>query len=819
MKIKSDIEKFVSEHMPERTWEAGKDWVQYSGTWYDNKEYEAIILSLMSGWFGVGVQAIRFESEFSKQFNKKHGVFVNSGSSANLLMLSALKSKNGYNFPIGTKIACPIAGFPTTINPIYQCGFSPVFVDIELDSLNLDTNQAWEVVDRDTNIKAMIFAHALGNSPDMGKVMEIVKQYDIILLEDCCDALGSKYNGHSLGSYGVMASCSFAPAHHISTGVGGMVCTNDDNLEKIMRSLASWGRSCFTANAPIYTKEGVKKISDIVVGDEVYTHLGNYKRVYELLNKPYTGNLCTIRSKGKEPIVCTDDHPFYVLRDSGYSWVEAKDLKDTDHLLQKRPVDLDIIDSLDTEYTTPSGLLRLYDYPIEDDLMRLIGYYLAEGNLVSGYTSNGKKNKGYIKPRYRTDFSFSVKEIEYIDDVISLMRKYFNSAPSKRSKHGGMFLSFNGHKGFQFFNKYCGRKAYNIKLPWFFCHLENRYIKQLLKGYWRGDGHDSFQSYSFSTVSKTLAEQVRYMLSKLGIVTTINIRTKDKHFPSIVHGKKIEQKHDMYNVVVYRPNADLLVEILGESSLAILTRPNSAKNRLYLTEDGLYACHKVYEVIKEKVVDYPVYNLEVEDDHSYHAYGVCAHNCYCQGKASLLMNGTCGCRFSEWIPELPGEIFDHKYIYNEIGYNLVPLELQAAIGRVQLDKLPEIIKRRNENYNRLHSIFSEYEDLFYLHKAQKNADVSWFAFPVTLKDGVKFKRHDLCIYFEKHKIQTRPYFAGNLMMQPAYSGKISVEDIKKYPVANKVMKDTFFLGVSPMVTSDMIDYIERTLKSFINDKG
>lgn len=436
MKIKADIEKFVREHMPEREWEAGKDWVQYSGTWYDNKEYEAIILSLMSGWFGVGVQAIRFESEFSKQFNKKHGVFVNSGSSANLLMLSALKSKNGYNFPTGTKIACPIAGFPTTINPIYQCGFSPVFVDIELDSLNLDTNQAWEVVDRDSSIKAMIFAHALGNSPDMGKVMEIVKQYDLVLLEDCCDALGSKYNGHPLGSYGVMASCSFAPAHHISTGVGGMVCTNDDNLEKIMRSLASWGRSC-----------------------------------------------------------------------------------------------------------------------------------------------------------------------------------------------------------------------------------------------------------------------------------------------------------------------------------------------------------------------------------------------YCQGKSSLLENGTCGCRFSEWIPELPGEIFDHKYIYNEIGYNLVPLELQAAIGRVQLDKLPEIIRRRNENYNRLHSIFSEYEDLFYLHKAQKNADVSWFAFPVTIKDGVKFKRHDLCIYFEKHKIQTRPYFAGNLMMQPAYSGKMSVEDIKKYPVANKVMKDTFFLGVSPMVTSDMIDYIGITLKSFLNDRS
>lgn len=817
--IKEDIEKFVMDHMPFRKWEAGVDWVQYSGTWYDNKEYESIILSLMKGWFGVGNQAMRFEQEFSRHFNKKHGIFVNSGSSANLLMLSALKSKNGYNMPLGTKVICPIAGFPTTINPIYQVGFEPVFVDIELDSLNIDTTIAHDVVDRNTDIKAMIFAHALGNCPDMGKVMEIVKTYDLIFLEDCCDALGSIYNGHQLGSYGVMASCSFAPAHHISTGVGGMVCANDDKLEKVMRSLASWGRSCFTENAPVYTKEGVKKISEIVVGDEVYTHLGNYKKVYEILNKQYNGDLCTIKSKGKEPIVCTEDHPFYVLRDSRYEWVEAKDIKDTDYLLQKKPVDLDVVDNLEIEYITPGGVLKLYNYPIEEDIMRLIGYFLAEGNLSSGYTSNGKKGKKYIKPRYRTDFSFSIKEEEYIEDVVFLMRKYFNTAVCKRIRHGGITLSFNGHQGFLFFNKYCGRKAYNIKLPWYFCHLDNKYIKQLLKGYWRGDGHDDFQSYIFSSVSKTLSEQVRYMLSKLGIVSTIRIRTKDKHTPSVVNGKKIEQKHDMYNIVVYRPNADLLEEILVETSLGKLERPNFAKNRIYLTKDGLYACHKVYEVTKEKVSDFTVYNLEVEEDHSYHVYGVAAHNCYCQGKASLLGNGTCGCRFSDWIPDMPNEIFDHKYIYTEIGYNMVPLELQAAIGRVQLEKLPEIIKRRNDNYNKLYSIFNNYEDVFHLHKAQKRSFVSWFGFPVTLKDGVKFKRHELCQYFESKKIQTRPYFAGNLMMQPAYSDKISKSELVKYPVANKVMKDTFFLGVSPLVTDEMIDYIGEVLKEFLISKA
>lgn len=814
--IKQDIESFVQTHMPIRTWEAGKDWVQYSGTWYDNKEYEAVISSLMKGWFGAGQSVLRFEYEFSKCFNKGHGIFTNSGSSANLLMMSALASKNGYNFRAGTKIICPIAGFPTTINPIYQAGFTPVFVDIELETLNINTEQAHDIVDRDVDIRALIFAYALGNCPDMGKVMEIVKQYDLIFMEDCCDALGSSYNGHQLGSYGEMASCSFAPAHHISTGTGGMVTCKDEKIEKVLRSLASWGRSCFTENAPVYTKEGIKKISNVVVGDEVYTHLGNYKRVYELMNRPYSGDLYTIKSKGKEDIKCTAEHPFYILRGQEYLWIEAKDVKDGDYFLQKIPANIEDEVVFTTNYTTPGGKDMFYEYPIEEDLMRLIGYFLAEGNLSSSITSNGKKGKRYMKPRYRTDFTFSVKEHEYIEDVEMLMRKYFNSACCRQKRYGSMVLGFNGHRGFIFFNKYCGRKSYNIKLPWFFCHLDNKYLKELIKGHWRGDGHDSFQSYVFSTVSVTLCEQIRYILSKLGIVSTLTVRTKDKHIPSIVNGRKVEQKHDMYNVVVYRPNADILTKVLVESSLRVLERPNVAMNRVYISPNGEYACHKFYSSTKESVTNYPVYNLEVEDDHSYHVYGVAAHNCYCSGKATLLADGTCGCRFKNWIPEMPEEIFDHKYIYGEIGYNMVPLELQAAIGRVQLSKLPEIIKRRNENYERLYKVFEPYQDIFMLHKAQKNAFVSWFAFPVTLRDNVKFKRHELCQYFEAHKIQTRPYFGGNLMLQPAYRGKMSNEEAMKYPVANKVMKDTFFLGVSPMVTKEMIDYIEETLKSFIH---
>lgn len=813
--MKEAIEKLIQDHLPVKTWEAGKDWVQYSGTYYDHEEYYAAINSIMKGWFGIGPETVKFERGFAKLFNKQHALFTNSGSSANLLMVSALASKNGYNFKKGTKIVTPIAGFPTTINPIFQVGFEPVFVDIEIETLNIDTTQAWDKVDRDPDIKALMFAYALGNCPDMGAVMEIVKNYDLLFLEDCCDALGTTYNNHLLGSYGVMATCSLHPAHHLSCGSGGIVASNDDGINEVLRSLRGWGSACFTESAPVYTKEGVKKITEVKIGDEVLTHEGRYRKVYELTGRNYTGDLYTIRAKGQRRIECTADHPFYIMRDDSYQWITAKDVKEGDYFLQSIPSeDNDLV--LTTTHMTQGGMELNYEYPAEPELIRLIGYFLAEGALSQSMTSKGKKNKGYKYPRYRTDFAFNVNEHEYIQDVVALMRKYFNTACCYETRKGsnGISLKFNGHKGFEFFNKYCGRKAWNVRMPWYFLHLDNSLLKELIKGYWRGDGHDSFQSYSFSTVSPTLFEQVRLVLTKLGIASNVNIRTKDKHKSSIVRGRLIEQKHDMYTIVVYRPNADKLKEILVESSLREnLERPNHTINRKYITDDKKYAVFDVEEISKAQVSDIPVYNFEVEEDHSYHAYGVISHNCHCVGKANFLADGSCGCRFSKWIPEID-EVFDHKYVYTEIGYNLKPIELQASVGIAQIKKLPEIIEKRKRNHKLLWDLFAPYDE-FILHPARKNSDPSWFAFPVTIKDGVKFKRHEICRFFESHKIQTRQYFGGNMMLQPSYRGYMSAEEIKKFPVANKVMKDTFFLGVSPVITPEMIDYIGIILKKFM----
>jgi CDP-6-deoxy-D-xylo-4-hexulose-3-dehydrase len=428
--ILKEIEKYINEK-PKKIWIPGHDWVQYAGPYFDSEEYVAAVEALLNGWLVLGQLGIKFENIFPKLLNKNFGILTNSGSSSNLLMMSSLTSKRLYNLPKGTKVITPIAGFPTTINPIFQVGFEPVFVDIDLETLNLNLEEVEQKAKE--GCKVITFAHVLGNPPNMDKLMNIVKEYNLILLEDCCDALGSLYKEKPLGSFGEMSSCSFYPAHHITMGEGGFIACNTQEQETVIRSFREWGRGCF-----------------------------------------------------------------------------------------------------------------------------------------------------------------------------------------------------------------------------------------------------------------------------------------------------------------------------------------------------------------------------------------------CVGqKANLLKNGCCGKRFSNWLPSLPDEVFDHKYVYDEIGYNLKPIELQAAMGLAQIKKLPQIHQLRKNNHKRLYDIFSKYEDYFILPKATEHSDPSWFAFAVTIKNNTKFKRKDIIDYFENHKIQTRPYFAGNIMLQPAYSGMLNNDDIiKNYPNARKVTTDTFFLGTSPVITEEQLNYIEKIVTKF-----
>ena len=431
------VAEYIKEKKANKTWTAGKDWVQYSGPWFNQDEFTAGIDTLLDEWFILGQKGRDFEQRFAPMLGKKDGIVVNSGSSANLLMVALLKTIRGGSLPAGSKFITPVVCFPTTINPLLQNGYKPVFVDVELPNLNLNLDQVEKLLEEDTNkeIKGLIFAHVLGNPPDMDRVMNIVKKYDLIFLEDTCDALGSSWAGVPLGSFGDISTCSFFPAHHMTMGEGGFVAVNSAKKRMALASLRDWGRACYCNSA-----------------------------------KP--------------------------------------------------------------------------------------------GNVTEGTA--------------------------------------------------------------------------------------------------------------------------------------------------------------------------------------------------------------------------------------------------------------CGCRFNSWFKDQPDIIFDHRYVFEEIGYNLKPTEMQAAMGLAQLDKLDEMHSRRKQNFRRLYSIFEKYSEYFYLPTWHDKANTSWFGYLVTLKDGTPFTKSQMVDAMEAAKIQTRSYFTGNALFHPAYEELAANYENprEQFPIATKSSKDTFFMGVYPGLTEEQLNYIEIVVDKF-----
>ncbi len=221
---------------------AGKTPIYYSGPYWDNKETEAAINTFLNGkWITTGEKVYKFELEFSKRFNVKHSHMVNSGSSANLVLVAALKRR--FDWQDDDEIIVSPVGFPTTISVLYQHRLKPVFADIEWETLNFDLDEVEKKITDKT--KAIFVSPVLGNPPNFDRLLEICEKYDIKLVGDNCDSLGSKWKGKYLNEYYVAFSNSFYPAHHISTGEGGMVCTNDDELKKLFVSISWWGRDCY----------------------------------------------------------------------------------------------------------------------------------------------------------------------------------------------------------------------------------------------------------------------------------------------------------------------------------------------------------------------------------------------------------------------------------------------------------------------------------------------------------------------------------------------------------------------------------------------
>ncbi len=223
----------------------GKSHVPVSGKVFDANELIHLVDASLDFWLTTGRYAEKFEREFARFLGIRHAILCNSGSSANLLALSALTSPKlkERRLKPGDEVVTVAAGFPTTVNPIVQNGLVPVFLDIELGTYNVDIRFLEEAISPRT--KAIMLAHTLGNPFNLDAVLDVATRHNLWLIEDNCDALGSTYNGKLTGTFGDLATVSFYPAHHITMGEGGAVLTNQPLLKKLVESFRDWGRDCW----------------------------------------------------------------------------------------------------------------------------------------------------------------------------------------------------------------------------------------------------------------------------------------------------------------------------------------------------------------------------------------------------------------------------------------------------------------------------------------------------------------------------------------------------------------------------------------------
>src|SRR3989344_1341010 len=243
--LRDQIQAEYNKRFPPKSFIPGDSPVPITGKVFDAKEMVNAVEAVLDGWWTEGRFTEEFESKLAYWLGVKQAILVNSGSSANLLAISALMSAKLGDKKLnpGDEIITVAAGFPSTVNPIIQNKCVPVFVDVDLGYYNANVEEIKKAISPKT--RAIFMAHTLGNPFNLDAIAAICKEHNLWLIEDNCDALGSTYNGKYTGTFGQIATCSFYPAHHITLVEGGAVFTNDGILAKIIRSFRDWGRDCW----------------------------------------------------------------------------------------------------------------------------------------------------------------------------------------------------------------------------------------------------------------------------------------------------------------------------------------------------------------------------------------------------------------------------------------------------------------------------------------------------------------------------------------------------------------------------------------------
>jgi CDP-6-deoxy-D-xylo-4-hexulose-3-dehydrase len=281
------VRQYHQEQFSNQAFAAGTDLVHYAGRVFDADELCALVDSSLDFFLTANRYAERFEADFADYFGVSDAILVNSGSSANLVALTSLTSPKlgDRRLKPGDEVVTVAAGFPTTLAPILQNGLVPVFVDVRLGDYTADPDQLRAAIGPKT--RAIMMAHTLGVPFDLDTVMDLARRHDLWVVEDNCDALGSRYRGKLTGTFGHLATVSFYPAHHITMGEGGAVVTNDHTLARVARSFRDWGRDCYCAGGESNTcgTRFSQQFGTLPYGFDhkyVYSHVGYNLKVTDM---------------------------------------------------------------------------------------------------------------------------------------------------------------------------------------------------------------------------------------------------------------------------------------------------------------------------------------------------------------------------------------------------------------------------------------------------------------------------------------------------------------------------------------------------------
>jgi len=281
------VKRYAEAHVANKALVPGTSPLPAAGKVIGAEELQLMTEAVLDGWLTAGRFNTAFEKRLARYLGRRCVLTTNSGSSANLLAFSALTSPRLGERAIrkGDEVIGVAAGFPTTVNPILQFGAVPVFVDVELGTYNIDPAKIEAAIGPRT--KAIMLAHTLGNPFDLTVIRELCDRHGLWLIEDCCDALGSTYEGRMVGTFGDIGTLSFYPAHHITMGEGGAVFTDSPLLKRIIESFRDWGRDCYCAGGEDNTcgKRFCWQLGDLPPGYDhkyIYSHLGYNLKITDI---------------------------------------------------------------------------------------------------------------------------------------------------------------------------------------------------------------------------------------------------------------------------------------------------------------------------------------------------------------------------------------------------------------------------------------------------------------------------------------------------------------------------------------------------------